>query len=62
MKASELRKISAEELKAKCVEFKQELFNIRFQLHTGRLENSSRINSIRKQIAQVNTIITEKLV
>jgi large subunit ribosomal protein L29 len=62
MKASELRKISAEELKAKCAEFKQELFNIRFQLHTGRLENSSRINSIRKQIAQVNTIITEKLV
>ncbi|HSN59257.1 MAG TPA: 50S ribosomal protein L29 [Clostridiaceae bacterium] len=62
MKASELRKISAEELKAKGADLKQELFNIRFQLHTGRLENSSKINSIRKQIAQVNTIITEKLV
>ena len=62
MKASELRKMSAEELNKKCAEFKQELFNIRFQLHTGRLENSSRINTIRKQIAQVNTIITEKLV
>ena len=62
MKASELRKINADELKVKAVDLKQELFNIRFQLHTGRLENSSRISSIRKQIAQVNTIITEKLV
>ena len=62
MKASELRKMSAEELNKKCAEFKQELFNIRFQLHTGRLENCSRINLIRRQIAQVNTIITEKLV
>jgi len=62
MKASELRKISAEELKSKCAELKQELFNVKFQLHTGRLENSSKIDSIRKQIAKVNTIITEKMV
>lgn len=62
MKVSDFRKISAEELKAKVADLKQELFNIKFQLHTGRLENSSRINIIRKQIAQVNTIITEKLV
>ena len=62
MKASELRKINADELKVKATDLKQELFNIRFQLHTGRLENNSRISSIRKQIAQVNTIITEKLV
>jgi len=62
MKASELRKINADELKVKAADLKQELFNIRFQLHTGRLENSSKISSIRKQIAQVNTIITEKLV
>ena len=62
MKVSELRKINAEELKVKAADLKQELFNIRFQLHTGRLENSSRIGSIRKQIAQVNTIITEKLI
>jgi large subunit ribosomal protein L29 len=60
MKASELRKMTTEDLKAKCAEYKQELFNIRFQLHTGRLENSAKISSIRKQIAQVNTIITEK--
>ena len=62
MKASELQKLNAEDLKAKGLELEQELFNIKFQLHTGRLENSSRISAIRKQIAQVKTIITEKLV
>lgn len=62
MKASELRKSNADELKAKAADLKQELFNVRFQLHTGRLENSAKISAIRKQIAQVNTIITEKLV
>ncbi len=60
MKASELRKLNSEELKAKGAELKQELFNIKFQLHTGRLENSAKIGQIRKEIAQVNTIITEK--
>jgi large subunit ribosomal protein L29 len=62
MKASELQKLNAEDLKAKGLELEQELFNIKFQLHTGRLENSSRISAIRKQIAQVKTIITEKQV
>jgi large subunit ribosomal protein L29 len=62
MKASELRKLTAEDLKAKGSELEQELFNVKFQLHTGRLENSARISAIRKQIAQVNTIITEKQV
>jgi large subunit ribosomal protein L29 len=61
MKVSELRNINADELQAKGAELKQELFNVKFQLHTGRLENSSKINTIRRQIAQVNTIITEKL-
>lgn len=60
MKANELRKNSAEELKAKNAELEQELFNVRFQLHTGRLENSSKINAIRRQIAQVKTIISEQ--
>jgi large subunit ribosomal protein L29 len=62
MKASELQKLTAEDLKVKGLELEQELFNIRFQLHTGRLENSSRISAIRKQIARVKTIITEKQV
>jgi len=62
MKASELNKLNAEDLKAKGLELEQELFNVKFQLHTGRLENSARISAIRKQIARVNTIITEKQV
>ena len=62
MKASELQKLTAEDLKAKAHELEQELFNVRFQLHTGRLENSAKISAIRKQIAQVKTIITEKQV
>jgi large subunit ribosomal protein L29 len=60
MKASELRKLPSEELQAKNSELEQELFNIRFQLHTGRLENSAKINTVRKQIARVKTIISEK--
>lgn len=59
MKVSELRKLNKDELKVKGSELKQELFNVKFQLHTGRLENSAKIREIRKEIAQVNTIITE---
>ena len=62
MKASELRKISAEELKIKSADLKQELFNVRFQLHTGRLENSSKINAIRKQVEVINNSGGENLV
>lgn len=60
MKASELRKLSFEELQAKNADLERELFGVRFQLHTGRLENSAKIGQLRKEIAQVKTIITEK--
>jgi large subunit ribosomal protein L29 len=59
MKPNELRKISAEELIKKQGDLTQELFNLKFQLHTGRLENTSKLKSIRKDIARVSTIITE---
>jgi large subunit ribosomal protein L29 len=59
MKPSELRKLSAEELVKKQGDLTQELFNLKFQLHTGRLENTSRLKSIRKDIARVSTLITE---
>ena len=59
MKPSELRKLSAEELVKKQGDLTQELFNLKFQLHTGRLENTSKLKSIRKDIARVSTIITE---
>ncbi|NVN97311.1 50S ribosomal protein L29 [Candidatus Nomurabacteria bacterium] len=59
MKPSDLRKLSAEELVKKQGDLTQELFNLKFQLHTGRLENTSKLKSIRKDIARVSTIITE---
>ena len=59
MKPSELRKLSAEELVKKQGDLTQELFNLKFQLHTGRLENTSKLKSIRKDIARISTLITE---
>ena len=60
MKASELRKFSVEDLKSKGSDLQKELFNLKFQLHTGRLENSAKLSEVRKEIAQINTLITEK--
>lgn len=60
MKASELRKLNNDELNAKTLELEKELFNLRFQLHTGRLENTAKVNVVRKQISQVKTILSEK--
>jgi len=59
MKPSELRNISADDLVKKRTEATQELFNLKFQLHTGRLENTSKLKSLRKNIARINTILTE---
>jgi large subunit ribosomal protein L29 len=59
MKPNDLRKMSSEELRKKQTESTQELFNLKFQLHTGRLENSSKLKSVRKDIARINTILTE---
>ena len=59
MKPNELRKMSAEELVKKKGDLTQELFNLKFQLHTGRLENTSKLKIIRKDIARISTLITE---
>ena len=60
MKANEMRSLSAEELNKKAADLSQELFNLRFQLHTGHLENSARIPQVRREIARVRTILQEK--
>jgi len=59
MKPNELRNLSADELTKKQGELTQELFNLTFQLHTGRLENTAKLKTIRKDIARISTIITE---
>ena len=62
MKTSELRNMSSGELKEKKDSLVQELFNLKFQLHTGRLENTAKLKSIRQGIARINTILTDNKV
>lgn len=61
MRPSELRAMTVEELREKEKELRRELFNLRFRLATGELENPMRIRSVRKDIARVLTIMTEKI-
>ena len=56
MKASEIRKLSAEELDAKLLELKDELFKLRFQQVINQLDNPMRINAVKKDIARVKTV------
>ena len=60
VKASELREMHDEALAQRLAEAKQELFNLRFQLVTGQLDNSARINHVKKDIARINTILRER--
>jgi large subunit ribosomal protein L29 len=61
MKTSELRAMTIEELKQREQDLRKELFNLRFQQATGEIENPMRINAVRKNIAKVLTIESEKL-
>jgi large subunit ribosomal protein L29 len=56
MKAAELRDLSDEELRGKLRELQEELFNLRFQLATGQIENVGRIRTVRRDIARLKTI------
>lgn len=60
MKANKLRDSSSEELVRKVDDLKAELFNLRFQMATGQLENPTRIKEVRKDIARVKTVIRER--
>ncbi len=60
MKAVEIRKISTTDLEKRIVELKAELFNLRFQLAVGQLENTARIMQVKKTVAQMKTIISER--
>lgn len=59
MKSSELRDLSIEELQKKLVDFKEELFSLRFQMVIGQLGNSMRIKEVKRNIARVKTILRE---
>lgn len=60
MKAKELRNKSVDELNKSVGDLKTELFNLRFQQATGELENPMRINTVKKDIARVKTVIRER--
>ena len=57
---ADLKKKSPAELNEALVDAKKELFNLRFQNATNQLDNTSRIKEVRKNIARIQTIITEK--
>ena len=63
MKARELKDIKAndsQDLRVKLNDLKAELFNLRFQLATGQLQNPMRIREVKKSIAQIKTILREE--
>lgn len=60
MKAKELREMSEVELNKKLTDLKQELFNLRFQHAINQLDNPIRIETVKKDIARVMTILAEK--
>ena len=57
---NDLKTQSVEELNIRLVDAKKELFNLRFQNATNQLDNTSRIREVRKNIARINTVITQK--
>lgn len=59
MKANELKELSTTELLGKEAELKEELFNLRFQLATGQLENTAKLKEVRKNIARVKTVLRQ---
>ena len=62
VKASEIRAQTSDELKTKLVSLKKEQFNLRFKVASGENENSSRIRIIRREIARLKTVLSEKIV
>lgn len=60
MKAEKLRELSGPELNKKVLDLKEELFNLRFQMATGQLDNPMQIKQVRKDIARAKTVIRER--
>lgn len=60
MKANEVRDLTTAEVEEKIKSLKEELFNLRFQLATGQLENPARLRDVRKSIARAKTVLRER--
>jgi len=59
MKISELRELADDELVRKKAELKEQLFKLRFQHELGQLENAAKLQTLRKDIAKIETLLTE---
>ena len=60
VKTKDLRAMTVDELETKLTENKKEQFNLRVQQATGQLQNTSNIRKARREIAKINTLITER--
>ena len=58
--AGELRELTDDELTTKLRESKEELFNLRFQMATGQLDNNRRLRTVRQEIARIYTVLRER--
>ena len=60
MKAKEIRELTTAEIEENVKTMKEELFNLRFQLATGQLENTARIKEVKRTIARLKTVARER--
>jgi large subunit ribosomal protein L29 len=58
--AAEIRDLADEELVTRLAESKEELFNLRFQVATGQLDNNRRLHHVRRDIARIYTVMRER--
>ena len=59
-RAAELRDLDDDELETRLAEQKAELFNLRFKNVTGQLDNTSRLQTVRRDIARINTLLRDR--
>jgi large subunit ribosomal protein L29 len=60
VKAADLRDMADQELLTRLAETKQEMFNLRFQLATGQLDNHARMSQVRRDVARLRTVIRQR--
>lgn len=60
MKAKKIKELTDEEIVRKVSSYKEELFNLRFQMATGQLDNPMRIRDVRKNIARCKTVLRQR--
>ncbi|MEN4099354.1 MAG: 50S ribosomal protein L29 [Anaerolineaceae bacterium] len=60
MKPSEIRVLSVQEIRTKLADARQELMNLRFQVVTGQLTDTSRLKQARREVARIETILRER--